>query len=99
VSFEIRPADRWTVLAPALESIGVRWGFPLTIREDARADDGNLEVTMVLLPLLHLRLAAGFFPARDEGEDDPLRHPYFSLGVDPGSIPVWLYKQFVGAST
>lgn len=97
VSFELRPTQKWNALDRILESIDVRWGFPLTIRDDARAKDGNLEVVMVVLPLLHLRLAAGCFPARDEGQDEPLQHPYFSIGVDPGSIPVWLYKQFAGA--
>ena len=94
VSYEARPADKWKPLGLVLESIAVRWGFPLTVREDARASDGNLEAAVVVLPLFHLRLAAGCFPARDEGENDPLQHPYFSIGVDPGSIPLWLFRHF-----
>ncbi len=98
LSLELRPPDRLAWLRPYVASVAGRWGFPLTIREDARARDGNLEVVLVVAPPLHLRLAAGFFPGRDEGESHPLEHPYVSIGFDPGSIPVWLFRELAGVS-
>jgi hypothetical protein len=94
----MRPLAGWRRTRQVVHSIGVRGGFPLTIRENARAKDGNLELVLVLAPPLHLRLAAGFFPGRDQGEDGPLEHPYFSIGFDPGSIPVWLFRELAGGA-
>jgi len=74
-----------------LRSVGLRWGFPLSIREDARIEDNNLE--LVFTTPINLRLAAGVFPARDEGEERPLEHPYVSIGFDPGSIALFLLEK------
>ncbi|HEY8143531.1 MAG TPA: patatin-like phospholipase family protein [Kofleriaceae bacterium] len=98
LALEMRPLAGWRRTRQVVHSIGVRGGFPLTIRENARAKDGNLELVLVLAPPLHLRLAAGFFPGRDQGEDGPLEHPYFSIGFDPGSIPVWLFRELAGGA-
>jgi predicted acylesterase/phospholipase RssA len=97
LSLELRPPDRLAWLRPYVASVAGRWGFPLTIRDNARVRDGNLEAVLVIAPPLHLRLAAGFFPGRDEGEDNPLAHPYVSIGFDPGSIPVWLFRELAGS--
>ena len=96
LSLEFRPPAGWRRVRRVLHSLAARGGFPLTIRENARARDGNLELALVLAAPLHLRLAAGVFPGRDEGESRPLEHPYVSIGFDPGSIPVWLFRQLAG---
>ncbi|HEU5059313.1 MAG TPA: patatin-like phospholipase family protein [Kofleriaceae bacterium] len=93
LSLELRPPGGW---GRVIQSLGARGGFPLTIRENARVRDGNLEAVLVLAAPIHLRLAIGAFPGRDEGEYRPLEHPYFSIGFDPGSIPVWLFEQLAG---
>ena len=69
--------DRWR--------IGLRGGYPLSIRDDARVKASHLE--LVLTMPLGLRLAAGAFPF-DVAKDDVswVDASYVSLGWDPGSI-------------
>ncbi len=77
--------DRWRV--------GLRGGYPLSIRDDARVKASNLE--LVLTVPYGLRLAAGAFPF-DVAKDDVrwFDASYISLGWDPGSLALRMLRWF-----
>ncbi|HWM86108.1 MAG TPA: hypothetical protein VNO33_09725, partial [Kofleriaceae bacterium] len=68
-----------------LRRVGLRGGYPLSIRDDARIEASSLEL---VLTFAHgIRVAAGAFPF-DVADDeiDWTDASYISLGWDPGSL-------------
>ncbi len=75
-----------------VERFGLRGGFPLTLREDARVSDGTAELFTVFRR--GLRVAIGVFAGLEEV--DPLwrERIYVSIGWDPGSILLSAAREF-----